>query len=79
MPLDEDSPQKNTVILIGFLPNHHPIYLGLIKFLLEIYKSLTFLTVEDVFSQMSSEIDPDLVEVYIENCKIDKIFKKIKS
>jgi hypothetical protein len=78
MPLDEDSPQKNAVILIGFLPNHHPIYLGLIKFLLEIYQSLTFLTVEDVFSQMSSEIDLDLVEVFIENRKIDKILKKNK-
>lgn len=68
-----ESNYSNDVILVGYLRNHHPIYLGLIKFLLSFYKSISFLTTSGVYTQLKNDIDLERVNVHIDDRKINKL------
>ncbi len=66
------------VILIGSIPNHHKFYLGLIKFLISIFNSITFLTSPVILNEIGEDIDENKVNVYSEKLKINKLLKKNK-
>ncbi|MCF2141415.1 MAG: hypothetical protein K9W44_15265 [Candidatus Lokiarchaeota archaeon] len=76
MKIKEKLVQSNKIILIGFIQNHHPIYIALINFLLEFNPSITLLTTKEIFMQIQHEIDSNKIDLHLESRKLNRMLKK---